>query len=92
MSFTSGRPNGRWYLVRNYFVQGARYNVTLSNEQSATITVPSNARVIHYITSIVGTWYGEQKLIQNINISGNNKVYTFISRNANIEVTFVVER
>ena len=88
----SGRPNGRWYLVRNYFVQGARYNVTLSNEQSATITVPSNARVIHYITSIVGTWYGEQKLIQNINISGNNKVYTFISRNANIELTLVVER
>ena len=88
----SGRPNGRWYLVRNYFVQGARYNVTLSNQQSATITVPSSARVIHYITSIVGTWYGEQKLIQNINISGNNKVYTFISQNANIEVTFVVER
>ena len=54
--------------------------------------VPSNAKVIHYITSIIGTWYGEQKLIQGINISGNNKVYTFTSQNANIEVTFVIER
>ena len=88
----SGRPNGRWYLVRNYFVQGARYNVTLSNEQSATITVPSNARVIHYITSIVGTWWGEQKLIQNMTTSGNNKIYTFTSQNATIEVIFVIER
>ena len=88
----SGRPNGRWYLVRNYFVQGARYNVTLYNSHSVTITVPSNAKVIHYITSIIGTWYGEQKLIHGINISGNNKVYTFISQNATIEVTFVVER
>ena len=88
----SGRPNGRWYLVRNYFVQGARYNVTLGSGQSATITVPSNARVIHYITSIVGTWYGEQKLIQNVTTSGSNKIYTFTSQNANIEVIFVIER
>lgn len=88
----SGLPNGRWYLVRNYFVQGARYKVTLLKGQSATITVPSNARVIHYITSIVGTWWGEQKLIQNMTTSGNNKIYTFTSQNATIEVTFVVER
>lgn len=88
----SGLPNGRWYLVRNYFVQGARYNVTLLNGQSATITVPSNARVIHYITSIVGTWYGEQKLIQSVTTSGSNKIYTFTSQNANIEVIFVIER
>ena len=88
----NGRPNGRWYLVRNYFVQGARYNVTLGSGQSATITVPSNARVIHYITSIVGTWYGEQKLIQNVTTSGSNKIYTFTSQNANIEVIFVIER
>ena len=88
----SGRPNGRWYLVRNYFVQGARYNVTLGSRQSATITVPSNARVIHYITSVVGTWYGEQKLIQKVTTSGNNKIYTFTSQNANIEVIFVIER
>lgn len=88
----SGRPNGRWYLVRNYFVQGARYNVTLGSGQSATIIVPSNARVIHYITSIVGTWYGEQKLIQNVTTSGSNKIYTFTSQNANIEVIFVIER
>ena len=51
----NGHPNGRWYLVRNYFVQGARYNVTLSSGQRATIMVPSNAKVIHYITSIIGT-------------------------------------
>ena len=88
----SGPPKGRWYLVRNYFVQGARYNVTLLNGQSATITVPSNARVIHYITSIVGTWWGEQKLIQNMTTSGNNKIYTFTSQNATIEVIFVIER
>ena len=88
----SGRPNGRWYLVRNYFVQGARYNVTLGSGQSATITVPSNARVIHYITSIVGTWWGGQKLIQNMTTSGNNKIYTFTSQNATIEVIFVIER
>lgn len=88
----SGLPKGRWYLVRNYFVQGARYNVTLLNGQSATITVPSNARVIHYITSIVGTWWGEQKLIQNMTTSGSNKIYTFTSQNANIEVIFVIER
>ena len=88
----NGRPNGRWYLVRNYFVQGARYNVILGSGQSATITVPSNARVIHYITSIVGTWYGEQKLIQNVTTSGSNKIYTFTSQNANIEVIFVIER
>ena len=92
LSFMNGHPNGRWYLVRNYFVQGARYNVTLSSGQRATIMVPSNAKVIHYITSIIGTWYGEQKLIQGINISGNNKVYTFTSQNANIEVIFVIER
>ena len=88
----NGRPNGRWYLVRNYFVQGARYNVILSSGQRATIMVPSNAKVIHYITSIIGTWYGEQKLIQSVITSGSNKIYTFTSQNANIEVTFVIER
>ena len=88
----SGRPNGRWYLVRNYFVQGSRYNVTLYRSHSVTITVPNNARVIYYITSILGTWWGEQKLIQNITTSGSNKIYTFTSQNATIEVTFVVER
>ena len=54
--------------------------------------VPSNAKVIPYITSIIGTWYGEQKLIQGINISGNNKVYTFTSQNATIDMVLVVER
>ena len=92
LSSMNGLPSGRWYLVRNYFVQGARYNVTLSRGQSATITVPSNARVIHYITSILGTWYGEQKLIQNVTTSGSNKIYKFTSQNATIEMTLVVER
>ena len=88
----NGLPSGRWYLVRKYFVQGAKYNVTLSRGQSATITVPKNARILTYITSILGTWYGEQKLIQNVTTSGSNKIYTFTSQNANIEVIFVIER
>lgn len=88
----SGRPNGRWYLVRNYFVQGARYNVTLGNGHRAIITVPSNARVIPYVTSMLGVWWGEQKLIESVTTSGSNKIYTFTSQNAIIEVTFVVER
>ena len=88
----NGHPNGRWYLVRNYFVQGARYNVTLNSGQRATIMVPSNAKVIHYITSIIGTWYGEQKINQNSYISGNSRIYDFSCQNATIDMVLVVER
>jgi len=88
----SGRPNGYWYNVRKYFVQGARYNITLHNGWTHQIIVPSNARVITYITGIVGTWYGEQKINQNSYISGNSRIYDFSCQNATIDMILVVER
>lgn len=92
MNFMNGRPNGFWYNVRKYFVQGARYNINLRNGWTHQIIVPSSARVITYITSIVGTWYGEQKINQNSYVSGNSRVYDFGCQNADISMILVVER
>ena len=92
MNFMNGRPNGYWYNVRKYFVQGARYNITMYNGHTHQIIIPKNARVITYITSILGTWYGEQKLIQSENISGNSKIYNFYCQNATMEIVLVIER
>lgn len=92
MNFTSGLPNGYWYIVRKYFVRGARYNITLGNGGTHQLIVPNSARVLTYIRSILSTWYGEQSLTINTYVSGNNRVYDFRSNNATIEFTLVVER
>ena len=88
----NGHPNGRWYLVRNYFVQGAKYNITMIRGSTYQIIVPKNARILTYITSILGTWYGEQKITSSEVISGDSKVYTYSCSNATIEMTLVVEK
>ena len=92
LSSMNGHPKGYWFNVRKYFVQGAKYNITMIRGSTYQIIVPKNARILTYITSIVGTWWGEQKLIQNMTTSGNNKIYTFTSQNATIEIIFVIER
>lgn len=92
LSFTNGLPNGYWYNVRKYFVQGARYNITLNRGNTLQMIVPSNARILPFITSILGTWWGEQSLSITTYISGNSRIYNYTCNNATMELILVIER
>ena len=57
----SGRPNGYWYNVRKYFVQGARYNITLQNGWTHQINLQ--------ITQATGNFVEKDKVLAQINLS-----------------------
>ena len=54
--------------------------------------VPSNARILPFITSILGTWWGEQSLSITTYISGNSRIYNYTCNNATMELILVIER
>ena len=89
---TSGLPNGFWAEVRKHFVQGTRQFIQLKKGQSVTITIPSTASLSVFITEIVATAYGQQKLIRNESVSGNNKIITLTSQNATFALNVWTER